>query len=291
MKFEIKDIVAVNGVNVREVLVDGVPYITTGKLAEIYGTSIDIISQNYNRNKKRFEEGKHFIKLIGDDLRELKIVVAEKKPLKSMCSTDPQNEGQLKNEQLFGDNTPNCMLWSERGALNHAKMLGTDQAWNHYDLLVEFYFDNRDSTNDTANLFDMDVLKKIIGESVKAAVKPIQDQNESLNKTIVMKAEQEFPWTDCIARPAGKKKPASEHIDLLMADFVKNGYVIRHTHPGTHKLKEYEITEKGRTVFGYYNKKRTGLHANPMIFNIVSFSLRHLLDYRLVTNFKAEIAA
>ncbi|WP_312953686.1 ORF6N domain-containing protein [Atlantibacter hermannii] len=291
MKFEIKESVVVNGVNVREILVDGVHYITTGKLAEIYGTTNRRITENFNRNKKQFEEGKHFLKLVGNDLQDLKDAANHKTLTKSMCSTDTQNAYRSENGQSFDKGTSNSFLWSERGALNHAKMLNTDEAWNHFDLLVEFYFDNRNEQNDTANIFDMDALKKIIGESVRAAVKPIQDHNESLNKTIVMKAEQEFPWTDCIVRHAGKKKPASEHIDLLMADFIKNGYVIRHTHPGTHKLKEYEITEKGRGVFGYYNKKRTGLHANPMIFNIVSFSLRQLLDYRLVTNFKAEIAA
>jgi len=286
MKFEIKDVVAVNGVNVREVLVDGVPYITTAKLAEIYGTEPLNITNNFKRNESRFTDGIHYLKLDGDTLRDFK-----KSVIKSNGSTKHHFDVSSKNEEMITNRVNSFYLWSERGALNHAKMLNTESAWNHFDLLVEFYFDNRSSTNDTANLFDMDVLKKIIGESVRAAVKPLQDQNESLNKTIVMKAEQEFPWTDCIARPAGKKKPASEHMDLLMADFIKNGYVIRHTHPGTFKLKEYEITEKGRSVFGYYNKKHTGLHANPMIFNIVSFSLRHLLDYRLVTSFKAEIAA
>lgn len=290
MKFEIKESVVVNGVNVREILVDGVPYINTAKLAEVYGTKVGNIYDNFTNNLSRFENVKHFIKLEGEHLQRFKNVL-EKSRYESMCSTNQKKSGYSNNEELIKDRTPSLYLWSERGALNHAKMLNTDEAWNHFDLLVEFYFDNRNKQNDTANIFDMDALKKIIGESVRAAVKPIQDQNESLNKTIVMKAEQEFPWTDCIARPAGKKKPTSEHIDLLMADFVKNGYVIRHTHPGTHKLKEYEITEKGRTVFGYYNKKHTGLHANPMIFNIVSFSLRHLLDYRLVTQFKAEIAA
>lgn len=31
-------------------------------------------------------------------------------------------------------------LWTEKGALLHAKSLNTDKAWEVYDYLVEFYF-------------------------------------------------------------------------------------------------------------------------------------------------------
>lgn len=37
------------------------------------------------------------------------------------------------------------MLWTERGAANHAKMLETDQAWSYHEDLVEFYFTQRDA--------------------------------------------------------------------------------------------------------------------------------------------------
>ena len=31
-------------------------------------------------------------------------------------------------------------LWTEKGALLHAKSLNTDKAWQVYDYLVDFYF-------------------------------------------------------------------------------------------------------------------------------------------------------
>nr|WP_019292877.1 hypothetical protein [Lactococcus petauri] len=31
-------------------------------------------------------------------------------------------------------------LWTEKGALLHAKSLGTDEAWDMYDILVDTYF-------------------------------------------------------------------------------------------------------------------------------------------------------
>ena len=38
----------------------------TGQLAESYGTTNQIITNNFNRNKERYEEGKHFISLEGE---------------------------------------------------------------------------------------------------------------------------------------------------------------------------------------------------------------------------------
>ena len=34
----------------------------------------------------------------------------------------------------------NKYLWTEKGALLHAKSLNTDKAWEVYDYLVDFYF-------------------------------------------------------------------------------------------------------------------------------------------------------
>lgn len=46
--------------------------LTTQQLAEAYDTSTDTITKNFNRNKDRYTEGKHYICLKGDDLREFK---------------------------------------------------------------------------------------------------------------------------------------------------------------------------------------------------------------------------
>jgi hypothetical protein len=56
-------------------------------------------------------------------------------------------EGEAKREFLnrgqFDDGLKNATklyLWTEKGALLHAKSLGTDKAWEVYDMLVETYF-------------------------------------------------------------------------------------------------------------------------------------------------------
>ncbi|WP_339012558.1 ORF6C domain-containing protein [Lactococcus garvieae] len=98
---------------------NGQRVLTTQQIAEGYATTPRGISNNFNRNKGRFQEGKHFILLEGEYL-------------KSFLS-ESSNLGIAKNvNKLY--------LWTEKGALLHAKSLGTDQAWDMYDILVDTYF-------------------------------------------------------------------------------------------------------------------------------------------------------
>lgn len=92
--------------------------LTTQQIAEAYGTNTDTITKNFNRNKDRYKEGKHFICLKGDELRAFK------------------TNGQI--DLLPSVNT--LYLWTEKGAFLHAKSLNTDIAWEVYDRLVDNYF-------------------------------------------------------------------------------------------------------------------------------------------------------
>lgn len=95
--------------------------LTTQQIAEAYGTENKVISNNFNRNKKRYVEGKHFICLKGKELKEFK--------------TNHQFDESSKVNQLY--------LWTEKGAFLHAKSLGTDEAWEVYENLVDFYFNKK----------------------------------------------------------------------------------------------------------------------------------------------------
>lgn len=92
---------------------------TTAVLAEEYGTTNDVISKNFTRNKERYIEGKHFYCLEGEELKDFKA------------------DGQIDEQLKFATK---LYLWTEKGALLHAKSLGTDRAWEVYDILVETYF-------------------------------------------------------------------------------------------------------------------------------------------------------
>lgn len=99
--------------------------LTTAVLAQEYGTTTQIIVNNFNRNKERYINGKHYYCLEGEELKNFK--------------TTTQIDLSLnKVNKLY--------LWTERGALLHAKSLNTDRAWEVYDILVETYFKKQITT-------------------------------------------------------------------------------------------------------------------------------------------------
>ena len=92
---------------------------TTAVLAEEYGIIAQRITDNFNENKERFVEGKHYYCLVGEELKKFKTTLEFPVSLK-------------KINKLY--------LWTQKGALLHAKSLNTDRAWDVYDILVDTYF-------------------------------------------------------------------------------------------------------------------------------------------------------
>ncbi|MET4562737.1 hypothetical protein ABIA69_003928 [Lysinibacillus parviboronicapiens] len=91
--------------------------LTTAQIAESYEIDKDRISANYKENEKRFKEGKHFILLQGDALKDFK-------------NNKPRNSG---------------LVWTEKGAWLHAKSLNTDRAWEAYEMLVDEYYNVKEN--------------------------------------------------------------------------------------------------------------------------------------------------
>ena len=92
----------------------------TSQMAEAYGATERRISENFNANKERYQEGKHYYCLTGSNLKEFL----------QYGNSVVQNSSKIRT----------LYLWTEKGALLHAKSLGTDKAWEVYDMLVETYF-------------------------------------------------------------------------------------------------------------------------------------------------------
>ena len=104
---------------------------TTKQLAQLYGCGQESIQKNFERNADRFEEGKHFFKNEGDELRKFK----ENYPTDSrLVANKPEIIG------LVAKKAKHAILWTERGAARHAKMLETDQAWDVFEQLEDAYF-------------------------------------------------------------------------------------------------------------------------------------------------------
>lgn len=94
--------------------------LTTAQIAEEYGTTSKVINDNFNNNKKHYIEGKHYYYLTGEELKQFK--------------------NYTENFGVVDKRAASLYLWTEKGALLHAKSLNTDKAWEAYEFLVDTYF-------------------------------------------------------------------------------------------------------------------------------------------------------
>lgn len=110
--------------------VKGIRVLTTRQIAAAYETKEIQVNQNFKNNRKRFVEGKHYISLSGDGLKVFK--------------------NQLEKIEVVKSRTSHLYLWTEKGALLHAKSLNTDKAWQAYEYLVDYYFRTKEEAQKPA---------------------------------------------------------------------------------------------------------------------------------------------
>lgn len=103
----------------------GQPVMTTALLAKEYAIETTLLINNYQRNQARFLAGVHFFKIEGEELKALK---------------DSISQRDAVGEPLIKPKAKSLMLWTERGAARHAKMLDTDKAWEVFGKLEDSYF-------------------------------------------------------------------------------------------------------------------------------------------------------
>lgn len=223
--------------------------LTTAQIAEQYGTDAKAISKNFTRNESRYVEGKHYYCLTGDTLREFKA-----------------------NHQIddLRPNTNKYYLWTEKGALLHAKSLNTDQAWQAYEVLVDTYFSVREQAS-------MD--SYMIADPVKRAERWIEEQREKqqLETTVAAQSkqmEQDKPkvlFADSVAASSSSiligelaKLIKQNGVDMgqrrLFAWMRENGYLIkrcgseynlptqRSMERGLMEIKETSVIHSGYTT-------------------------------------------
>ncbi len=109
---------------------NSIPVITTELLASLYGTDAHSITKNHRSNVGRFVAGKHYFKLEGTEL----------KAFKNKVTNSDLVDDKVTESHLVAKNARHLILWTERGAARHAKMLETEQAWEVFEKLEDFYF-------------------------------------------------------------------------------------------------------------------------------------------------------
>ena len=193
----------------------GLRVLTTAQLAECYGTDTNTITQNFKRNKDRYEEGKHYICLKGEELRAFK--------------------SEMTNCH-FAKNLNILYLWTERGALLHAKSLNTDKAWEVYGELVETYFRAKTAQTALQNLSPQ--LQAMINLEVRQ--NNLESRMNDLERRIT---------TETVPEPEPKKKPQGKPWSEREKDYLRKAYALGQT--------DVEIAaELGRTVDSIHNKRR-----------------------------------
>ncbi|EHL08792.1 toxin-antitoxin system, toxin component, Bro domain protein [Desulfitobacterium hafniense DP7] len=138
----------------------------TQQLAEGYETESQVITNNFNRNKERYQLGKHYFLLEGEELAAFK--------------TTTQIDLPLKLNKLY--------LWTDKGTLLHAKSLNTDKAWEVYDMLVESYFQPKQPLRLTPNelilsLAQANVVFEKRLDSIEASQEKVSKAIDTLSKS------------------------------------------------------------------------------------------------------------
>lgn len=144
--------------------------LTTEQLADAYGCLPSQITQNFNNNRERFTEGKHFFRVDGEDLTNLRVENFD-------LQISP------KARVLY--------LWTERGASRHSKMLGTDMAWEVYDQLEETYFNVRPQPKPPLILDPLKILQGSIEQLVRldAEQKELARRIDNIGNIITLRPE------------------------------------------------------------------------------------------------------
>lgn len=148
--------------------------LTTGQLAESYGTDVKVISNNYTRNAERYSEGKHFIRLTGEELKNFKAI------------------HQIDESLKFAST---LYLWTEKGAWLHAKSLNTDAAWDAYEMLVDEYYSIKELLTAEQQLrkqLELSLLTSERVDQVETKVEKVVEKVQVLVETMRIDGVEEY---------------------------------------------------------------------------------------------------
>lgn len=178
---------------------------TTKTLAEQFGTEDKIIQQNFKRNEERFVEGKHYYRLTGKELKEFK--------------ANLHLEGNLKFASEL-------ILWTDRGAARHAKILDTDEAWDVYERLEENYFNPKENKPQCiedvliSSLQEMKALRLEINNT-KEEVNELKEDTQNIRDLVAFNPDQWRKDTTNLINKIANKLGGYSHIEEVRKESYK----------------------------------------------------------------------
>lgn len=137
--------------------------LTTQQLAEAYETEATNIQTNFNSNKERFIEQRDYYKLEGSELKEFK----------RLCSI--ADEPSIKF-------APQLILWTQRGANRHCKILDTNKAWQQFDVLEETYFNVKNGEMGIPQMSQLEILAQ--------AAQALVEQDKAIKHLTTVQSKQ-----------------------------------------------------------------------------------------------------
>ena len=192
--------------------------LTTKQLAEVYETTEDNIRINFNNNKDRFIEGKHYYRLTGEELKQFK--------------------NHVNDIYMVDKRTSSLTLWTDRGASRHCKILDTDKAWEQFDNLEETYFKAKYSYQ--------------IEDPIERAKQWIKEQEQK--KLLEEKIQEQQPYVDLVKERIAKGEKISL-TDVTESLVLKRGQISNYLKENgyLHKTRT-EVNKKGKGMFAIYKE-------------------------------------
>jgi hypothetical protein len=136
--------------------------LTTQQIAQLYETDTDKIKQNFSYNRDRYIPGVHYYIAEGELLKRIK--------------------SEVENFDL-APNVNKLYLWTEKGALLHAKSLNTDRAWDVYSELVDTYFRAQELMK-PVSIEDLIIMQAQSMKELKAEVQQLKADTSQAKQTV-----------------------------------------------------------------------------------------------------------
>lgn len=179
---------------------EGQRVLTTQQLAKNYGTEPQVITNNFNRNKEHYQSRIHYFTLEGEEKRQF------------LC----------KNQFDFSNKDHSKLyLWTKKGCLLHAKSLGTNKAWEVYEMLVDTYFRAKEQNTSLQNLSpQLQVLinMELRQKELETVVTQTKGELQSIRDIVTLNPNSWREDTKKLITKMARKLGGNEHIRDLRSE-------------------------------------------------------------------------